>query len=604
MIEPEISLAFSVHSKKGTYALLLGSGVSRAAGIPTGWEIVLDLIKKLAATNGEDCSADPETWFVNKYNEEPDYSNILEYFSKSPTTRSQILRPYFEPNDEEREENLKMPTQAHKSIANLVKEGYVKVILTTNFDRLLEQALEQVGIRPSVISTQDSIKGAPPLPHTDCLMIKLHGDYLDARIKNSPKELASYNSELKKLLDRILSEYGLIICGWSADWDTALVSAFERCKNHRFQTFWTSKDEPKANAERLINLRKAEIIKIKGADTFFKDLEEKVISIQEFNRPHPLSTQTAIATIKRLLRDRSQDIRLHDFVTELVEDTYNNLSPDNFPIKKNDAPISEDTLISRVKIYESYVERLLNVMIAGCYWGDESTTNLWVKGLQRIANSSGDGEGSLLWINLRLYPALLLFYGACLGSILSNNFQCFASLIHHVWVRLGIEEENLFYYMHEHNKEPINNDAAQILIGGEKMVAPLSIYLFEKLREPFREYLTSEIEYQKAFDRFEYLLALIYFDQGLKKTQHYTDGPHVWGPVGMFAFRGAYNEHDYHFVNANISVKITEEVVRDRDNWPPLKAGLFDGSAERFEKVKAQYDGFVSKAYSARHPVL
>ena len=38
--------------------LLLGSGVSRAAGIPTGWEVVIDLIRKVAALENENC--DPE----------------------------------------------------------------------------------------------------------------------------------------------------------------------------------------------------------------------------------------------------------------------------------------------------------------------------------------------------------------------------------------------------------------------------------------------------------------------------------------------------------------------------------------------------------------
>ncbi|HZX14078.1 MAG TPA: hypothetical protein VFF49_06730 [Thermodesulfobacteriota bacterium] len=59
MIDPIISLAFSIHSKKGIYALLLGSGASRAAGIPTGWEIVLDLIRKFARTINENCEPDP-----------------------------------------------------------------------------------------------------------------------------------------------------------------------------------------------------------------------------------------------------------------------------------------------------------------------------------------------------------------------------------------------------------------------------------------------------------------------------------------------------------------------------------------------------------------
>lgn len=40
MIDPLVQLAFNVHSQKGVYALLLGPGISRASGIPTGWEAV------------------------------------------------------------------------------------------------------------------------------------------------------------------------------------------------------------------------------------------------------------------------------------------------------------------------------------------------------------------------------------------------------------------------------------------------------------------------------------------------------------------------------------------------------------------------------------
>ena len=47
--KPELSLAFPLYSGPGTYALLLGSGVSRAAGVPTGWAVTLDLVRKLAA---------------------------------------------------------------------------------------------------------------------------------------------------------------------------------------------------------------------------------------------------------------------------------------------------------------------------------------------------------------------------------------------------------------------------------------------------------------------------------------------------------------------------------------------------------------------------
>jgi hypothetical protein len=43
--DPLIQLAFSLYENKGVFAVLLGSGLSRAAEIPTGWEITLDLIR-------------------------------------------------------------------------------------------------------------------------------------------------------------------------------------------------------------------------------------------------------------------------------------------------------------------------------------------------------------------------------------------------------------------------------------------------------------------------------------------------------------------------------------------------------------------------------
>ena len=46
MIDPIHSLAFSVQATPGVYAILVGSGVSRGANIPTGWDITLDLVRK------------------------------------------------------------------------------------------------------------------------------------------------------------------------------------------------------------------------------------------------------------------------------------------------------------------------------------------------------------------------------------------------------------------------------------------------------------------------------------------------------------------------------------------------------------------------------
>jgi hypothetical protein len=45
-------IAFSMFENKGVYAVLLGSGVSRSAGIPTGWEITMELVKRWGIPGG------------------------------------------------------------------------------------------------------------------------------------------------------------------------------------------------------------------------------------------------------------------------------------------------------------------------------------------------------------------------------------------------------------------------------------------------------------------------------------------------------------------------------------------------------------------------
>ena len=247
-------MAFALHSNRGAYAALVGSGVSVGAGIPTGWQVVLDLISKVARVLGEDPGDDVSSWYQERFGEEPDHSKLLDTLAKSPAERSALLRSYFEPTAEERARGVKVPGAAHAALAELAATGHVRLFVTTNFDRLIEQALEATGVTPRVLSTPDSILGSPPLSHAGCTVLKPHGDYLDTRIKNTPAELDSYDEVVDELLDRIIEEHGFIVCGWSAAWDTALRRAFERSTSRRYTTYWADVVPPGEHASRLIEL--------------------------------------------------------------------------------------------------------------------------------------------------------------------------------------------------------------------------------------------------------------------------------------------------------------------------------------------------------------
>ena len=65
-------LAFSLSETEGTYAVLLGSGISSAAGIPNGWGIAMDLIRKMAISIEEEALrrsrglVSPEVWKIGE----------------------------------------------------------------------------------------------------------------------------------------------------------------------------------------------------------------------------------------------------------------------------------------------------------------------------------------------------------------------------------------------------------------------------------------------------------------------------------------------------------------------------------------------------------
>jgi hypothetical protein len=577
-----VSLAFAVYSNKGAYALLLGSGISRASGVPTGWEVVLDLVRKVAKLEGEDCEPDPADWFRKKHGAEPDYSELLDGIAKTPTERQQLLRGYFEPTEDERSQGLKLPSAAHKAIAQLVAAGYLRVIVTTNFDRLMERALEEVGVAPTVISTTDQLSGALPLAHSGATVIKLHGDYLDTRIKNTELELGAYDKALDGMLDRIFDEYGLIVSGWSGDWDIALRAAFERCPNRRFTTFWTTRSPLSEKGKKVAEHRQAVVLQIKDANQLFESLREKVQSLGDMAAPHPLSAKMAAATVKRHLVDPSAKIRLRDLVHEETEKLFSEISA---PAFGGQTQLQQgEELTKRVDKYGALCETLISVFVAGCYWGNDDATKLWVSSLQRIANPAEGGGGLVYLLKLRSYPALLLLYSAGLAAVAAGNYATLAAVLTKPKAR---DDQNKNEAICSVVFPIAVNDQGvwKTMPGLDRGLTTVSDHLFNKLRGPLREFLSRDEDYQDVFDRFEYLLGLVHADLNRREA----DGG-WWGPVGCFARRGRHFHQE-----GRVSQKIGIEIEAEGANWPLLKAGLFGGSLEQLKAAKAKFDGFLGR---------
>ena len=581
MIDPMVSLTFAVHSRKGAYALLLGSGISKASGIPTGWDIVLDLIKKVAVLEGKDSEPDPAKWFHEEYGKDPDYSDLLEMIGKTQTERNQILKGYFEPTKEEREDGLKTPSEAHKAIAQLVASGFIKVIITTNFDRLLEGALEEVGISPAVISTPDAAEGALPIAHSNCTVIKVHGDYLDSRIKNTKSEVSAFDDRINDLLDRVFDDYGLIVCGWSADWDVALRQAIERCSNRRFSTYWCYRSNLSDQANKIIKHLSADAIQASGADQFFNKILENVSALDEMSRPHPLSAQLAVATLKKYLSEDRYSIKLNDLILDETKRVYDQLTEKNFPAHH---PTTKESLWEWMKKLEIISDTLAKLVSTGCLWSNEKNGDLWSRCLEKLGNPPDISSGKSVNIALMKYPALLILYAGGVSSLIQKDYRLFASLLtipksfKHGRVEPLIFSLSTFDILHPDNQKLLPNR--------EREYTPLSNHLMQKLKEFLSGYINHEKGLEEVFDRFEYVYSLVRWEMDGRLNGH------GWAPFGCFGWRNArYDQQN------SIMKVLQSEIEAMGEKHPLLKVGLFQDSLDRFIEVKSKYDAIIPELH-------
>ncbi|MCW5982798.1 MAG: SIR2 family protein [Bryobacteraceae bacterium] len=546
--------------------------------------MVRHLIRQLAHLKNQPTDS-PEAWYEQQFGRTPEYSALLGEVAKSPAERMQLLRGYFEPTAEEREEGRKLPTAAHRAIAKLVSGGYVRVIVTTNFDRLLEGALQDVGIQPTVISTADAAVGALPLVHSPCTIIKLNGDYLDSRLKNTGDELMQYDEPLERLLNQIFDEYGLVVCGWSAECDTALRAGLERCTTHRFTTYWAVRGTLGEKAQDLVVLRGAVVVPITGADEFFTEMLEKVAALESFAESDLLSTKVAVARMKKYLADGSQRIRLHDLLTTETERAYAAVNDHRFSMLTSDVPPSE--IPARLEAYEASLDTVLNLLVCGAYWAEPEHDALLVRCYARLIRQSRTGWGLHGGRKLQRYPGLLLVYAMGLASVSSGNYRFLGALLF-----LKVREEE---YEEAKPVAAIFHTAAVPAPAHQKQ-APVSDRLFRILREPLRAYLPDDTEYDRAFDWFEYLLSLCHCDaqytrDGLaelkKKNPEYT----LEAPVGRFGWKAL---DEVPKIQTETQLGAGEPFAEKLA--AVIKAGFFDSAGRQMDKyadVKAGFDRYL-----------
>jgi hypothetical protein len=416
-----------------------------------------------------------------------------------------------------------------------------------------------------------------PLTHIRCCVFKVHGDYLDTRIRNTPAELESYPKEFDSLLDRIFDDFGLILCGWSAEWDTALRAAIERTVSRRFSHFWAVRGEPGNSAKRLIEHRQAQKLPIADADNFFSELGRLVDALEQFARPHPLSTVAAVTSLKGYLADHKYRIRLNDLVSSEVDRVLDATSGPAFTLQSDPAP-DNNTFTARVRAYEAASETLVAMAAVGGYWVEDWHYATWKTALTRLAIRHGEDCLSL-WVELQPYPSTLMLYALGLGAVEADERgllfigELFGTTLHRENKKDKAFVELLPpFCLFERGGEP-----ATLLEGLAGHRVPLSDWLFALMQLRFQSLFSSVSRFAYAFDRLEILISLSY--------AHYAKIENDWTyvPKGRYCYR----EDSL----GRILKELRLSIESFGEKSPYVRSGIFGNSAA---ECCAKIEGFTS----------
>lgn len=202
------------------FCLFIGAGCSLSSSVHpiTSEQVIKNCLTRCMGTQYDP----PKTWehlykdFVN---------HVWECYA--PQDRREILYECFK--------DLK-PSIGYMKLKELVVHGYLKKIITTNFDMLIDDVLSdlphitQVGSHP-----KRAIKGG-----SDIVLFKAHGDIENGDLRFSPRELTALPADISDTISE-LSRCSCLVCGYRGQ-DIGIMSSLDT--SSEYSAFWATPKRP------------------------------------------------------------------------------------------------------------------------------------------------------------------------------------------------------------------------------------------------------------------------------------------------------------------------------------------------------------------------
>ena len=212
------------------FCFVLGAGASRTSSIPSGQDLVDQWDEYIRV---RDSTVDYKAWKekIGIRSKQDQYAHYSDYYKKR-----------FEKDEAEGHTFIRNvtakaePSVGYLALANVMTETANNIVLTTNFDKLVETSIfRETAQIPWVIGTEGELKYLE-LNTSYPKILKVHGDmFLDMR--NTTEEIQELDSGWKEPLKDVLKTYHPVFIGYAGN-DPSLMGYLESVADQIKQPYW------------------------------------------------------------------------------------------------------------------------------------------------------------------------------------------------------------------------------------------------------------------------------------------------------------------------------------------------------------------------------
>jgi hypothetical protein len=289
-----------------------------------------------------------------------------------------------------------------------------------------------------------------------------------------------------------------------------------------------------------------------------------------------------IDKLKELLSEPRHKISLYDQISQQTRQAVSATSDRSFLPQ---GQLTADLFADRIAKYEEAINLMLKFEILIGFWGSDEHSDSLALPIRRLSEGITMAAGNSLLLSLRWYPVALIVYGAGLGALAASKYKTFLRVMQipapEQWSQnVSALPKGLTTSMTQ------TYEAFKTIEGYNDRRVPFSEYLYRFLQPFCDDLLFTGTDYEALFDRFEVFYALQYAHED--NPGAIAANQEIWGPIGRYGWKGK------HYGRGPLQ-QIISEAQKEGSEWAPLKAGLFGGSWERFERLATGLQEFINK---------